>query len=202
MIEDSTAAYATNAAELLKRYESGPFERAHETVLQLLPAAPARVLDVGAGSGRDAAYFAERGDHILAVEPTREMREGAVALHPSPRIEWLDDRLPHLNAVVSRGEQFDLIWLSAVFMHFDEAERATALCVLARLLRAGGGLMMTLRHGPIPEGRRIFEVTADDVIPIAQALGLRCAHNGHEASRGGPNAVAGVTWTRLWFVKD
>jgi len=202
VIEDPTKAYAQNAAELLRRYESGPFERAHETVIHLVPPAPVRVLDVGAGSGRDAAYFAERGDHILAVEPTREMREGAIALHPSPRIEWLDDRLPDLHAVVARGERFDLVWLSAVFMHFDEAERQTALRVFAGLMANGGALMMTLRHGPIPEGRRMFDVTADDVIPHAAALGLRCTHNGFESSRGGPNAVAGVTWTRLWFLKD
>ena len=54
---------------------------------------------LGAGTGRDAAGLAVLGYSIVAVEPTEELRRGAMLLHPSPMIEWLDDSLPDLSVV-------------------------------------------------------------------------------------------------------
>jgi protein-L-isoaspartate O-methyltransferase len=66
--------------------------------LHPIPASPGRILDIGSGTGRDAAWFASQDHRVVAIEPTNEMRIPAMALHPSPRIEWLDDSLPDLNA--------------------------------------------------------------------------------------------------------
>lgn len=41
-------------------------------------------------------------------------------LHASPMIEWLDDSLPDLVAVRARKEEFDLLMMTAVWMHLDE----------------------------------------------------------------------------------
>jgi protein-L-isoaspartate O-methyltransferase len=50
-----------------------------------------RILDIGSGSGRDAAYFAKQGHEVTAVEPVREMRLTAEKLHGKQRIRWIDD---------------------------------------------------------------------------------------------------------------
>ena len=71
-----------------------------------------------------------------------------MALHRSPRIEWLDDSLPDLARVRSRGDSFDLVMLTAVWMHLDVQQRRQAMPNLAALLRGGGTVIMTLRHGP------------------------------------------------------
>jgi hypothetical protein len=42
-----------------------------------------------------------------------------MALHASPMTEWVDDSLPDLAAVRARGEELELIMLSAVWMHLD-----------------------------------------------------------------------------------
>ncbi|SCG08174.1 hypothetical protein GA0115255_123563 [Streptomyces sp. Ncost-T6T-2b] len=55
---DSTAGYAEAADALAVQYEQVTFEDVHRDVLHLLPSAPARILDVGAGTGRDAAALA------------------------------------------------------------------------------------------------------------------------------------------------
>lgn len=187
--------YSAEAPDLLKRYEEIRFEDAHGGVLDLIPAAAISVLDIGAGTGRDAAWFAGRGDRVTAIEPTKEMREGAMALHPSPNIEWLDDGLPQLAKV--RGRTFDLVWLSAVWMHFTGEERAAMLPTVAALLDPGGALMISLRHGPLPPGRRMFEVGADETLAHAAAAGLVSARAGQFASTRQPH----VTWSRLWFNK-
>ena len=99
-----TEGYAEQAETLLRQYESLSFGTVHATVRHLFPAHPSRVLDIGSGTGRDAAGFAELGHRVLAVEPTAEFRLCAAALYPSPKIEWLDDCLPELALVIARGE--------------------------------------------------------------------------------------------------
>lgn len=188
-----TEGYSAEAPDLLKRYEVMRFEHAHAGVFDLIAPAPLDVLDIGAGTGRDAAWFAQRGDFVTAIEPTREMREGAMTLHPEPNIVWIDDCLPELASV--RGRTFDLVWMSAVWMHFFAAERAAMMPVVARLVRPGGALMMSLRHGPLPEGRRMFEVNADETVALAEAEGLACERRGDFPS----TYAEGVTWSRLWF---
>lgn len=188
-----TQGYGAEAPDLLKRYERMPFEEAHRGVFDLIPPAPLNVLDIGAGTGRDAAWFAARGDGVTAIEPTREMREGARSLHPEPNIEWIDDHLPDLVSV--RGRTFDLVWMSAVWMHFNADERAAMMPVVAALVRPSGSLMISLRHGRVPEGRRMFEVSARDTITSAHSSDLECVSakdfdSAHDAD---------VTWSRLWF---
>jgi SAM-dependent methyltransferase len=70
-------------------------------------------------------------------------------------IEWLDDSLPDLAAVRARKEAFDLVMLTAVWMHLDEAQRQRAMPNVSALVRNGGIVIMSLRHGPIPPGRRM-----------------------------------------------
>ena len=65
-----TQGYAEQAAQLVQQYEAIPFEHKYRAELALLPARPGRILDVGAGTGVDAAWLAAHGHEVLAVEPT------------------------------------------------------------------------------------------------------------------------------------
>jgi len=196
-----TEGYAEEAEELFKVYENFTAADAHRAVLHLIPTTPSRILDIGSGTGRDAAWFASQGHRVVAVEPTNAMRIPAMALHPSPRIEWLNDSLPDLALLKARGETFDLVMLSAVWMHLDEAQRRRAMPNLAALVRANGEVIMTTRHGPVPAGRRMFEISAEETIELAQAHGLQPVLNLRMESRQQANRLAGITWTNLAFVK-
>ena len=196
-----TEGYAQEAPELFKRYESIPANEAHRAVLHLIPPAPASVLDIGAGTGRDAAWFAEMGHRVVAVEPTEAMRLGAMRLHPSPRIEWLDDSLPDLAPLRNRGERFDLVMLTAVWMHLDAEQRSRAMPNVAALVLPPGRIIMTLRHGPVPAGRRMFEVTAEETIALAEKEGLLVSLNVERPSSSAENRAAGVSWTTLALAK-
>lgn len=197
----STAGYAEEADDLLVRYEKMQFAEIYERVRNLFPHAPGRVLDIGAGTGRDAAGFVELGYTVTAVEPVAEMREGAKRLHPSPDIEWIDDHLPDLSRIADRKGQYDIVILSAVWMHLDAAERPTALPIIAALMKPGAVLVMSLRHGPVPEGRRMFDVSAEETTLLAAREGLEPCFERHSGSREALNKAAGVTWTRLAFLK-
>jgi SAM-dependent methyltransferase len=196
-----TEGYAEEAEDLFKRYESISGAETHKAILHLIPAAESHVLDVGAGTGRDAAWFASMGHRVTAVEPTEAMRLPAMKLHPSPAIEWLDDSLPELALVRRRGEPFDLILLSAVWMHFDSAQRREAMASLAALLRTGGTLIMRVRHGPVPQGRRMFEIPDEETIELAGAHDLHTVLNQRVESALQANRDAGVSWTHLAFAR-
>lgn len=196
-IVSGTQGYAEEATDLFARYERIPAIEAHDAVLHLIPSAPTSVLDIGAGTGRDAAWFAEMGHRVVAVEPTEAMRTGAMKLHPSPRIEWLDDSLPDLALVRSRGESFDLVMLTAVWMHLDADQRSRAMPNVGALLSRSGRIIMTLRHGTVPVGRRMFEVTPEETIALAAREGLQVALNAQRSAMQAENRAAGVSWTVL-----
>jgi protein-L-isoaspartate O-methyltransferase len=164
-----------------------------------MPDAPCSVLDIGSGTGRDAAAFAAMGHRVVAVEPTDALRTHAETTHRSSRIEWLDDGLPDLNVVLARGETFDLVMLTAVWMHLDMPQRRQAMPRVASLLAPAGTMIMSLRHGPVPPGRRMFEVSAEETIELARAQDLRVVLNLRTPSVQPSNKD--VSWTRLAFVK-
>ena len=196
-----TEGYADEAEELFKLYESFPAADAHRPVLHLIPTEPSRILDIGSGTGRDAAWFASMGHRVVAVEPIDAMRIPAMALHPSPQIEWLDDSLPDLALLLARGEKFDVVMLTAVWMHLDAEQRRRAMPNLASLVRQGGAVIMQIRHGPVPVGRRMFEVSPEETIELAQTQDLHPVLNLRTESRQEQNRIAGITWTNLAFVK-
>lgn len=191
MSTKGTQGYGAEADVLVESYESLSSDEVLGDVLHLIPGKPGRVLDIGAGTGRDAAAFARRGHAVTAVEPTSEFRAHARRLHPEPGIEWLDDSLPDLAAVQG---PFDLVTLVAVWMHLDPDERPRAMRRLAALLAPEGVVLMTLRHGPPPAGRRMFAVPADETVAQAAEAGLRAVHR---ASWDDLHGRPGVTWTTL-----
>ncbi|HSV57957.1 MAG TPA: class I SAM-dependent methyltransferase [Variovorax sp.] len=194
-----TQGYSERAAELIPHYKAISFTEHHRIELHLLPERPGRVLDVGAGIGVDAAWFASRGHEVVAVEPTPEFRAAGTRLYPSPNIEWLDDSLPRLDLVSASRQTFDAVMLSGVWMHLDEPERREAMPILASLLAPVGVLVLSLRHGPVPAGRRMFEVSGEETVELAGRHDLRPVLNMQTESIQASNRAAGVTWTRLAF---
>ncbi|MFG2117808.1 class I SAM-dependent methyltransferase [Streptomyces sp. NPDC048710] len=162
--------YAQNAGALGQRYGSVTFEAVHAGVLDLLPPTPARVLDVGAGTGRDAAALARRGYQVVAAEPVHELREVAQRLHSGPNVRWVEDALPELPRLQG---PFHLILLSAVWMHLAPKARGPAMERLAALLARPGLLVISLRRGTPPTDRVMFDVPAEEVVRDGERAGLR-----------------------------
>lgn len=191
--------YDIEADALVRRYEQVRPADKYRIARRLIPSAPCRVMDVGAGSGADAAWFASLGHEVLAVEPTFEMRHRAMLMHPSPRIEWMDDGLPHLRCVVALGRRFDLIVVAAVWMHLDELQRREAFGTLASLVALGGMILISVRQGPAPAGRLVFPIGVPDTIASAENCGLRTTLDAEAQSLQAANRAAGVTWRWLAF---
>ncbi|APA87546.1 class I SAM-dependent methyltransferase [Paraburkholderia sprentiae WSM5005] len=194
-----TEGYAQQAETLIGRWRTLSFADRHGPILEWIPQAPSRIVDIGAGIGTDAAALAAMGHTVVAVEPVDALRNAARQMHPSTRIEWLDDSLPELAVLLAKRASFDVVMLTAVWMHLDACQRQRAMPHIASLLRDGGVLIMSLRHGPVPAGRRMFDVAPEETIRLASAQGLRLVRELRTSSVQQVNRLSGVTWTRLVF---
>lgn len=199
-MSDAIEGYAADASDLIARYEVISFDELYGHVAHLFPGRPGRVIDIGAGSARDAARFAEMGHEVIAVEPVTAFREAGAALHPSTRITWLDDRLPDLARVDERCGQFDLVLISGVWLHLDRRERERAMPRLGELTAPLGVVIVSLRDGPGAPSRPCHPVSPVDTISGAEANGLSLTFRHEAASIQPQNRAAGVRWTWLAFV--
>lgn len=163
--------YDDHAAELAARYERLRFEDVHAGLLDLLPAHGA-ILDVGAGSGRDAAWLVAHGYRVVAVEPSVPMQAVAQRCHPHLAARWVRDSLPSLAEVHRLGLAFDFILVSGVWMHVLRAERPRALRALVALLKPGGRIAVSLRLGPSDPERQMYPVSQQELERLASDCGL------------------------------
>lgn len=172
--DDVIAIYDEQAAELAHRYDQRALLAAYRPIEDILDprTTDALALDIGAGSGRDAAWLVSKGYEVVAVEPSTGMRSEGVRRHSDDKIRWLDDQLPGLSRVHELGLAFDLILLSAVWQHIAPADRQRAFRKMTALLKPGGLLLMTLRQGPVPHDRPMHPVTVAEVEALARGFGL------------------------------
>ncbi len=186
--------YDRQGSTVAGNYESLDFKAVHGWLLDLLPDRQGLILDVGAGSGRDAAGLAAMGHEVVAVEPSPSMlREGSTR-HVDSRIRWLDDRLPALDATHRTGLTFGLILLSGVWQHVAPGDRPRAFRKLVRLLNPGGILAITLRMGAADPERDMYEVSRAEIESLARGHGAfveRCVEA--EDRLGRPD----VHWVQL-----
>ncbi|MGK0258408.1 MAG: 2-polyprenyl-3-methyl-5-hydroxy-6-metoxy-1,4-benzoquinol methylase [Candidatus Azotimanducaceae bacterium] len=66
---NGTKGYSEVVDRFIDAADAVDFATLHRSYSALIPSQQARVLDVGAGTGRDAAVFAGMGHEVVAVEP-------------------------------------------------------------------------------------------------------------------------------------
>ncbi len=164
-----TAYYNQNADALIEKYDALNADEVHRAwAPKHLREEPGFACDIGAGSGRDANWLAEQGWEVVAVEPSSMRDKAAEESHP--RVTWLNDTLPGLKSLRALGRRFDLILLSAVWMHVAPKDRERAFRILSELLNPSGLIVITLRHGQDKEenqARGFHPVTAEELIGYA-----------------------------------
>lgn len=196
--ENGVKGYARVVDQFIDATEAVDFYELHKPFLDFIPAKSSRVLDVGAGVGRDAAVLASMGHSVVAVEPMPNFLAVAKELHNSQNIEWVDDALPMLTKFGEMPNQFHFVLASAVWHHIDDTERKLAMSRISQLLCPGGVFALSLRNGPVGGGTHIFTTDGRLTIEIAKAVGFKTLLNlPNQAS-----IIAGkddVVWTKLVF---
>ena len=164
--------YNNESDALIAQYESKTFEEVHSFAVQFIPPTVSLVLDVGSGSGRDAAWFASKGHRVFAIDPARQLLHKAQQRHPWHNILWMEDSLPNLDKTKALCLNFDLIWLSAVWMHLPISDREEAFSNLGSMMSENAKIMISLRHGEHTNGRTMYRVSIDELERFSAQHGL------------------------------
>lgn len=167
--EKVLAAYREKAESLFATYETGRVAHCSEW-LHHLKKPPATLLDIGSGSGRDAAYYAQQGYTVTAVEPTEQLRALAQEKYGHLNIRWIDDLLPELSVLRSQKQLFDHIHMNAVIFHLPLENTKDVLRSVRDLLTENGTFYVSLRKGPADPERRMFDVTKEHILTQAEGL--------------------------------
>jgi SAM-dependent methyltransferase len=126
---DETVPDAGELASLMEPFESG------------LPR-ECRLLDLGCGPGRDAAWFAARGHDVVGADLSDGQLRVARERAPSLRFVQADMRsLPFAAAT------FDGCWSLASLLHVPRADVPGTLAEIRRVLRPGAPLFASVKHG-------------------------------------------------------
>jgi SAM-dependent methyltransferase len=196
-----TRGYAAATLSFIEATLAIDFGELHRNFVPLIPKIAGRVLDIGAGIGRDSSVLAEMGHSVVAVEPTEEFSIAGKQLYPSPAIEWLDDSLPELALLGNHPDQFDFILASGIWHHLGTEEQHRSIARVAQLLRPDGVFALTLRNGPAGAGSHIFPTNGRQLIKTAEDCGLATVlflENQPSLMKN----KAEVFWTKLAFQKQ
>ncbi|MDX3641131.1 class I SAM-dependent methyltransferase [Streptomyces sp. MB09-02B] len=163
-LPEEILAYYERGGELTRLREGAgrlEFWRTQDLLRRLLPGAPARVLDVGGGTGIHAEWLAEDGYGVEVVDPV------PMHVERSGRLPGVTARLGDARALPVEDAAYDVVLFLGPLYHLPERpDRVKALAEALRVVRPGGvvvaatinrfaGLNDTLMQGNyfIPERR-------------------------------------------------
>lgn len=192
-------AYDNASESYFENYEQLRFAVVHRSFLRFLPEVGKACLDVGAGSGRDAAALAKRGYLVTAVEPSDQLRDLAQTHHKHDNIRWVNDSLPSLSVLQQVSARYSFILVSAVWMHLPQHTWREAFQTLCNLMEADGSIAISVRAGPDDLHRGMYAVDIDKLLLSAQAAGLAPQYR----SRRTRDTLgrSGVEWHKFIFKK-
>lgn len=146
-MDHSTAEfYANNAEDYAIRHDSACVEKLHELICAL-GTDGRRVLEIGGGSGRDAAFLVRLGYETTYTDGCEEMVAQAVRLHPELASRARCAAFPLSEDDDLLRKQYDLVLCAAVIMHLDDPSFERLVWQVFRLLANGGHLVLSHSRG-------------------------------------------------------
>ncbi len=104
-----------------------------------------RVLEIGSGGARDAAYLEKHGLHVRRTDVTPAFVD--LLRHEGHTADLLDPLHDNLSDPVRPGEAYDAVWANACLLHVKRADLPTVLQRLRAVTRQGGLLRFSVKEG-------------------------------------------------------
>lgn len=154
MDEPTISHFDRNARSIAVEYEAADMREVHDLLFRYLPRGKP-VLEIGSGSGRDAAFLAESGFDITAVDASAGMVSESALRHPV-----LADRLVRAEFPMPSGsplldERFGGVVSIATVMHIPNSHLFEFAMQLRELVEPGGILIISssIGRGGLPGDR-------------------------------------------------
>ena len=120
--------------------DRGPFMQRKKFVSMLQSGA--KVLDVGCGSGRDCAFFSEKGFKVTGIDRSEKLLE--LARISAPKAKFYSADMRHLSF---EKNMFDGIWSCASVVHIKHKEMQQVFNSFYTILKSGGVLYIHVKKG-------------------------------------------------------
>ena len=98
------------------------------------------ILDYGSGSGRDSAYFLDKGFSVDSLDGSAEMKAQA------ERLFGIKVKLASFFSLEEK-DKYDGIWAQASILHLEEHDLRVALTLIERALKRDGVFYSSFRKG-------------------------------------------------------
>ena len=186
--------YNCHAADYVALYEGADMSTLHRLLLRYLPPR-CRVLEIGCGSGRDAAFLLSHGYDVTATDASPSMLTLAAQHHPelTSRLHLLafptsttkpfdlaQGRQPN-NSTTAPQALFNAILSFAMVMHLTDPELRECAAQWRDLIEDEGVLVIsasTGRPGLVQlredTGRLYCERTPDELLAVFKHAGFTC----------------------------
>lgn len=140
--EQVVAGYDATAQEYAKdaeQHHAKHGEEARELFVTSL-ADGRRMLEIGAGAGQEAKWFAAHGARVMAIDPSAELIRAA-----SAQASDVDFRVGTIDTVAKEDGPFAGIWCNRVFQHLTPEARLPFLMKAAALTAKNGLFYLSAR---------------------------------------------------------
>jgi len=112
-----------------------------ETFINLL-SPDAKILDVGAGFGKDVAYFCERGFDCIGIDFCDEFITKSKTLYTNVEIQKMS-----FQEIVFSENKFDALWSRGALFHISKKDFNSVLNKLSMILKPNGVFYIQLIAG-------------------------------------------------------
>lgn len=170
--------YASTVTESTAKYETLAPGSGISAFFPMAFPAGSRVLDIGAGSGRDLDLLLSSGYDAYGVDASPVMVSQALKDHPALSGRFIEGSLPADKAIF--GGDFDGILCSAVLQHIEDENLLDAAFSIRESLAPGGILLLSVPHARpdvgmdnrLPDGRLFIMRTAGQYDLLFERLGF------------------------------
>ncbi|MGM0600120.1 MAG: class I SAM-dependent methyltransferase [Candidatus Rifleibacteriota bacterium] len=193
--------YEENASELSSRYETAQLDHLYLDCSNHF-ASGSRLLEIGCGSGRDAAHLSLLGYQVRGIDGSSELIKKALEHHPE-----LDGKLSQLVLPAElpfADQEFDGFYSIACFMHFSISDLNKILAEIVRILNPEGrGLVSVPARRPdvsvdgVDRHGRVFNVLPSERwLEIFKAAGFKGKAGPEQPDGAGRE---GITWVNFFL---
>lgn len=169
--------YETNAEDLAARYESADVRELHSRMLSTFSPGSS-LLEVGCGTGREAAFLIENGCDVDCIEASRSMISLALEYHPELKDRIITGVAPGcLNSI---NKKYDGIYSIATLMHLSLDDIAAVLEGFYSRLKTSGRILISVplsrpdleASGYDPKGRYFLLLSEEEWCDVIGGAGF------------------------------
>ncbi len=169
--------YEKNSREITEKYENIDMKNLQQKLTEVFTKKD-KILELGCGSGRDAAHLISHSYDVTVSDGSQSMLDEAIKLHPELEknccIIRLPDKFSHPN------ESFSGVYAIAVLMHLEIHEIGVVLEEISRILTNDGKFFFSvyIRENDkvesiiTPEGRFLTRMPKENWIKMCESSGF------------------------------